>query len=151
MVNSTKKGTLTMSKSGICSHSGASAFNEYVIFSTIPAKQQRLRQFLRATHDPHGLGHKELVGCYKGEIEPAWMVNKVRLDAITAEGFLDEQESILVLGHCANGGARPAHLEFMRGGDPVNLGMFSQDIENHARKQDAWTYDPQLQLYFTCS
>jgi hypothetical protein len=150
MVNSTKKGTLTMSNSGICSHSGASAFDEFVIFSTIPAKQQRLRQYLRATHDPHGYGHKELIGCYKGEIEPAWMVNKARLDALMAEGFLDEQESILVLGHCRNGGARPAHLEFLRGDEPVKLGFFGQDSEKGARAKDAWTYDPQLQLYFTC-
>ena len=137
--------------SGIQSHSTAAAFESYVIFSTIPEKVKRLQDYLRATYDPQGLGHKYLIGSYKGEVEPAWIVNSKRLPEIFAEGFLDEQESILVLGHCRNGGARPAKLEFLKTGKTLELGLFHQSSETVARQRDAWSFDPQQNLYFVCS
>lgn len=135
---------------GIQSHSSPAAFEQYVIFSTLPEKVKSLQDYLRATHDPQGLGHKYLIGCYKGEIEPAWIVNSKRLPELYKHGFLDGQESILILDHCRNGGARPARLEFLKSGESVDLGLFRQSSEEFARKCDAWSYDPQQNLYFVC-
>jgi len=139
-----------MSKSGVCTHSTQSAFEDYVIIATAPHKVQSLRDYLRKTDNPHGLGSRELVGSYKGEIETAWIMNVKRLPAIQAAGFLIEQESVLHLLHNPRG-ARIAWLEFVRSGNKTALGHFVNVPEEQAKREQGWTFCPATHAYYVCT
>lgn len=105
------------------------------------------------------IGFKRLVGCYKGQQEPAWIINARDWRALAASGWIDGQESVLHLGAWENGG-RPAHLYYStrwtsfgppiagRSGTPEFLGAFKQATKAYALKQDAWTLDPTTHEYF---
>ena len=139
-----------MTKSGICNHSSGTAFESYAIFSTVAHKQDALRKYLLKTDDPCGMGSRELVGMYKGDIEPAWIVNERRLPDLHAEGFLIEQESILMLGKNPRG-ARNALLVFIGKSDPVDLGHFVNVPETQALRADNWTFCPADKSYWICT
>lgn len=107
-----------------------------------------------------GLKLKRVVGAYKGQTEVSFVTPLDTLYAATASGWLDGQESILVLssrplveGRVA--GWRDAALLFLLPDgrpDPqkpaVPLGRFVAANQATALAQDAWTFDPSEDMYY---
>lgn len=98
-----------------------------------------------------GIGFKRLLGCYKGEQEPAWIINARDWRKLAASGWIDGQESVLHLGAWANGG-RPATLYYGERIDGhirfIEAGTFRLTTKRHALAQEGWTFDPSTTEYY---
>lgn len=133
---------------------------QYVIFSIdfVPGYSSTGARALRVAgfeSDLRGLdiGFKRLVGCYKGEQEPAWIINARDWRKLAASGWIDGQESVLHLGPWQDGG-RAATLHYQHLEAPgVNkwqesIGTFQLTSKKRALASDAWTFDPSTGEYF---
>jgi len=134
----------TQQNSGIWGSSTTTAWQEYIIFSVSPGNEKRLAETL----EQFQIGHKTLVGSYKGEQEPAWIVNVNNFPQIKNLNLVSDQESILKLGK-AGRGARLATLQFLddKTAD-IDLGRLVVVTEKTAKAQDAWTFDPSTEIYW---
>lgn len=95
---------------------------------------------------------KEVQGCYNGAREVSWVVPVAIYTDMLRCGYLDTQESVLVLGPKPRFSAhRPATLYYLDERLPKNLGYFvPQDDDFDPSSVDAWTFDPRDGTYYVC-
>lgn len=99
---------------------------------------------------------KEVQGCYNGAREASWVVSVAIYTNMLRCGYLDTQESVLVLGPKPHYSAhRPATLHFLHWNRlPENLGYFvpqdDDDDDFNPNSVDAWTFDPVNGTYYVC-
>lgn len=93
---------------------------------------------------------KPLVGCYKGKQEPSFLIEKAKFDRIIRDsGFVDGQESILIVSGCNKAYAT---LEFLDGVTPdESLGSMCNVSEDAAMTYDAWTFRPDINRWYICA
>lgn len=162
---------------GVCSHSSSVGNEEYVIFSIdnpygkvvvgkdLSPEQVRSMYSIEdadrmiqteARMFEQWLGHqdipyKRLLGSYKGEQEPAFIVNQQYMSRVVSAGWVNNQESILLLSKI-QGRHRYATLYYLTAKNKESLlyelGRFYETTEEFAKKHEAWTYDPSTGLYF---
>jgi len=110
----------------------------YVLFSSNdPAGLER---DLRALHIPF----TKLAGCYKGESEPSYLVDREHWPRARQLARVKDQDSALHIGPRLANGSRPAFLEFLnvakKGTRAAQwLGWFRSTDKATALRQDAWT------------
>jgi hypothetical protein len=130
---------------GVTPHSSDAGQGKYVIFSVSVWNLVDLVQVLSSNN----IGHKKLVGCYKGKEEDSWIIKYDDFPLVFKAGLLGDQESVLILGPCDARDRRPAKLAFLNPLDnSKELGKFHSVSEATAKAQDAWTYDPGSKEYF---
>jgi hypothetical protein len=141
----------TKGLSGVCGYSGPDHYLEYAIFEVgNDALADRFEDWVKA----HGFGYKRLVGSYKGQTNPAFLMPRRRLVWVEAAGWLSRQESILILGSHkdpASGrvlGSRSAKLVWLDGRPETPLGRFRQVSGSYAKSQPGWTWDPTTGFYW---
>lgn len=120
--------------------------NSYVVF----ALDKWAGEFLEELAG-QGVTAKTVKGGYTMEstgelvIEPAYIIPAEQWPIVSASGFVDQQESVLVLGPKASRDAhRPAMLHFLSltaSRLPVFLGYFVDCEEHIAKAQAGWTED----------
>jgi hypothetical protein len=129
------------------------ARNTYVVFSVDlyasphnETRRRALERFMLQT----GIGYKTLQGCYAGTRETAYIVNAKNYESIRADGHVDGQESVLVLGpKIGRDGHRPATLHYLAPDRlPEYLGLFVTCSKEFAEARDAYTYDPADDSYW---
>lgn len=118
----------------------------YVIFAldNSPDVAYRLQCLQR-----QGITAKAVQGGYTMEstgetvVETSYIIPTEQWAKVFASGFVDKQESVLVLGPKASRDAyRPAMLYFLSGPElPVFLGYFVDCAEHVAKAQAGWTED----------
>lgn len=87
-----------------------------------------------------------VIGCYKGQTEHAFIINAKHFEAhVKPSGFVDGQESFL---YVASGNKAEALLVFQDGRESVDIGCMKQVEESVAKACDAWTYRPDLGVYW---
>lgn len=87
-----------------------------------------------------------VIGCYKGQIERAFIINAKHFDKyVKPSGFVDNQESFLQV---ASGNKMEAVLLFPATGARVSLGSMHQVDEAEAKACEAWTYRPDMGVYW---
>lgn len=132
---------------GIHNHSSD---ERYVILSS--SKIEELKAFL----ENNGIGHKAVVGRYKGKLESSYIINARNLDEIqlAKAGFIDDQESILYLTPHSYGYAnydeknRVAILYFNSPSiPPRELGVFRAVNQDKVKDND-YSYDPTINTFF---
>jgi hypothetical protein len=138
-------------------NSESAAEHYFIVASTVP---EEFSNFLQLA----SVGHKEIEGCYKGEIERAWVINNRDHDYIrdNVPTWCD-QESVLHLGaiKLVDGvEVRSATLKFtgqINGNEwqpivirdrPQDLGYLWPVDEATARSHDAWSRDGDQ--YYVC-
>ena len=95
---------------------------------------------------------KICVGAYKGVLEQSFILTEHDF-AATIEGsiFIDQQESVLLVedGHRDETYASLHYLSGgVRDGEHVSLGLLKSVDKSVALEQDAWTYRPDLNIYW---
>ena len=132
---------------GVCPHS-TNLSSPLVIFCVGPSPM-RNAEFLSWAAD-RGLGVKEVVGCYKGEMERAFVMFADDFDA-HVRPWVREEERVLRLGMpVRRAGDRPASLHYSDG-RVEELPNFRQVSPSQALSEDAWTFDPMTGVYFACT
>lgn len=130
---------------GVCAHSSASSNNSYVIFSVVPEADDGLFKWLR----DEGIGYKALNGSWRGHIERSYIINQDHLPALKIMGWLDGQESILLLGpQPARRGYRLGVIEWLDNGQQEPAMRFVQTTKEYAMRQEGWTHDPSDNSYW---
>jgi hypothetical protein len=88
-----------------------------------------------------------LIGSYKGVLEQSYMIEAQ--DRKHIEPFIEGQDSIL---HVPASTRQPCHLEYLQGDTPTTekLGPMRTVSAEKVLQNDAWTYNPKLNMYFTC-
>ena len=87
-----------------------------------------------------------VIGCYKGVREFSWIIHKDDFDKyVKNSGFVDNQESFLQV---ASGNKMETVLLFPASGERVPLGCMHQVDESEALASDAWTYRPDMGVYW---
>ena len=95
-----------------------------------------------------------LLGCYKGEQEPAFITSLASFDkTFRWSGFLANQESVLHVTGCNK---MYAELEALwhntfDGEKRKSLGPMQQVSMDVAKSHDAWTYRPDKNQWFICA
>ena len=95
---------------------------------------------------------KLCIGAYKGVLEQSFILTEHDF-AATIEGslFIDQQESVLLVedGHH---GEMYASLHYLSNGvcdgEHISLGLLKSVDKSVALAQDAWTYRPDLNIYW---
>lgn len=126
-----------MSDDGIWGHSSGSKAQHFIMAT---ARPEVFAQYL-VTNE---IGHKEVLGCYKGVQERAFVLNMDNLGVVFEAGFLTDEESILVLGAYNARDWRKATLYGISSTWERDIGWFRSVPEAEAKAQDAWTYDPSI-------
>jgi len=130
----------------------------YVIFSIDDAHDMHtLSKFLHSM-DVHKAmqrmqGDMKLcVGSYKGVLEQSFILTERDFGAFVEGGeFVQCQESVLLIedGHYGEVYASLQYLSVgMRDGEHVSLGLLKSVDKSVALEQDAWTYRPDLNIYW---
>lgn len=97
----------------------------------------------------HDIHVKPLVGQYNGQSERSFVANYN--DFLTIRPWLNDEESMLILGAC-NGNNEPmATLHYLDTGVEVDLGRLVIADRDAALGQRSWTYDPFTKNYFVCT
>jgi hypothetical protein len=131
---------------GVCAHSDESSKTDMVIFSV--GNEPFFDNAFKNYCDTRNIAYKEVVGCYKGIEETAFITSMDDAADYLPDYFVEDQESVLSLGPLIKG-ARSATLHFMDPDvEPVSVGLFRHASEKYARKQDAWTFDPSTNSYY---
>jgi hypothetical protein len=90
-----------------------------------------------------GILFNRVLGCYKGEQENAWIINRKDWHAIVNHALVSQQESILHLGkldRTQSKDVRPGVLEYSAiQRVPEFIGYLWPVTEEYALTQDAWT------------
>lgn len=142
----------SLAGSGVCSHSSDEFWSEYAIFS-VGNNALRDNQFRNWCYS-EGIPYKSMYGCYKGQTETSFLVHLNDWPKALNAGFLDGQESVLMLSKPVNLGGgrhyRSAQLLYLADGSVENIGRCMEKARDWALKQDAWTYDPLTNTYWCC-
>lgn len=130
---------------GLWGHSSPTGGMEYIIFSTPEPKQLDLMTYLTTNN----IGWKPLLGKWKNTYELSFIINyQYFRKHIEQNGFVDDEEEILLLGKMNARDVRPATMINMDTKTKENIGMFKEisrsDIDNH----DAWSYDPYQDKFY---
>lgn len=131
---------------------------EYVIFAIdndddahTNAKFMRHMDTLDAMSKMRG-NMKLCIGSYKNKLERSYLVRfDDFFDHVAESGYVDDQESILVLRDGYYGRTYATlKYEFVRDKAESDefLGLFKHRPADEAMAGDAWTYRPDLDLYF---
>lgn len=142
----------TNTNGGIWGHSAAP--QKHIIFSIDGENNYETCEAFEAYLTKLNIGFKLIKGSYKGQTENSWIVNSKDFDAILDAGYLDNQESILVLGGHDARDRRQAHLEYLKDtpeastGDTINLGWLGSVEQAEALACEAYSYRPDLGQYF---
>ena len=95
---------------------------------------------------------KLCIGAYKGVLEQSFILNQPVFDAfVEGSEFLQGQESVLLVedGHKGEMYASLWYLDQgLRDGEHVSLGLLKSVDKSVALAQDAWTYRPDLNIYW---
>ena len=90
--------------------------------------------------------YTKLVGCYKGQKENAWIWSLEDFNKhLRGRVWIAEQESIL---HVASGNKMEATLEYLDNTPNVELGCMHQVCRAEALASEAYTYRPDLDIYW---
>ena len=90
--------------------------------------------------------YTKLVGCYKGQKENAWIWSLEDFNEhLRGRVWIAEQESIL---HVASGNKMEATLEYLDNTPNVELGCMHQVCRAEALASEAYTYRPDLDIYW---
>lgn len=87
-----------------------------------------------------------MIGSYKGQMEHSFICNRSDFDLfIRGTVYIRGQESVL---HVASGNKMETHLEFLADGTLVALGSMHEVSREQAMASDAWTYRPDMGVYW---
>lgn len=117
--------------------------DQYMIFSC------HAPEFMTKCLEANGIDYKVVEGCYKGEREPAYIVNRKHEREIKFM-LKGDQESILFLDEVQKDGTRGAKLIFLKDGHLEKLGRFKPVDADVAAQHDAWTFRPDQNQYYVC-
>jgi hypothetical protein len=85
------------------------------------------------------------IGSYKGEIEPSYlMLWDDFKEHVIGMGFVENQESILRVSECNKQYAELVYSDQTR----ESVGSLKDVSKDEAMKHDAWTYRPDLNMYW---
>lgn len=86
------------------------------------------------------------IGCYKGQTEKAFIMDSADFDKhVKDSGFVTAQESFL---YVASGNKMEATLFYPASGERVAIGCMHSVEADVALASDAWTYRPDLGVYW---
>lgn len=119
--------------------------NEFVVFAVQPHEPHTVMNFMA----DQGIPFQVLLGSYKGQLETSFIIPHIRLEAMAVSGYVDEQESILILGAVNQNGTRPARIRFLETGEELDLGSLTRVTKEEALTNDGWTFNPMINSYFT--
>jgi hypothetical protein len=137
---------------------------EYVIFAIDNDDNVHTNaKFLRYVDEREVMGKtkgkmKLCIGSYKGKLERSYIMRwDDFMEHIAESGYVDKQESILILRDGYYGKVY-ATLKFNNdeskfpnvGYDDLFLGEFKSIPSNEAQYEEAWTYRPDLDTYYVC-
>jgi len=137
---------------------------EYVIFAIDNDNDVHTNaKFLRYVDEREVMGKtkgkmKLCIGSYKGKLERSYIMRwDDFMEHIAESGYVDEQESILILRDGYYGKVY-ATLKFNNdeskfpnvGYDDLFLGLFKSIPSSEAQYEEAWTYRPDLDTYYVC-
>ena len=121
----------------------------YVIFSIDNEDDPRVRRKFEGDFEDSvltGSNLIKLIGAYKGETENAYLARVADFDAfVKPMGFVANQESILRVSECNK---RYAVLEYLADGTQQDLGCLKDVPEAEAKAQEAWSYRPDIDVYW---
>lgn len=130
----------------------------YVIFSIDDVHEVHTLAKFTHTVDVHRVMQrmqgdmKICVGAYKGALETSFIMTEYDFAAfIEGSEYVLNQESVLLLedGHRGNTYASLHYLSRgVRDGEHVSLGLLKSVDKSVALMQDAWTYRPDLNIYW---
>lgn len=122
-----------------------------VIFSIDNPSHAQVEKFRQYCEDENILDRmKPLIGCYKGEEEPSFICSQqVFRDNINHSGFVDDQDSFLVITGCNKAYATLYYQHANRKYEA--LGSMCNVSEEVARSHDAWTYRPDIDAWYVCA
>ena len=87
-----------------------------------------------------------MIGCYKGKREHSFICREDDFNEfIRNTAFMRGQESILIV---ASGNKMEAVLEYLSDGRIVGLGCMHEVCKEEAMQAEAWTYRPDLDVYW---
>jgi hypothetical protein len=114
------------------------------IFACQPHKPEELMAFMVSMR----IAFKVVLGSYKSEIETAFVVNYDDIFSIVNHGWLDEQESIMILNSVKGMRERDAFLAYGTG-VVEQIGEFVQEPDRSKLvNYDGWTFCPFTESYF---
>ena len=142
---------------------------EYVIFAIDNDDNVHINaKFLRYVDERQVMGKmkgkmKLCIGSYKGKLERSYIMRwDDFMEHIAESGYVDKQESILILRdgyygkvyatlkfNSAYNSDWPAEFPNV-GYDDLFLGEFKSIPAHQAQYEEAWTYRPDLDLYYVC-
>ena len=142
---------------------------EYVIFAIDNDDNVHTNaKFLRYVDEREVMGKmkgkmKLCIGSYKGKLERSYIMRwDDFMEHIAESGYVDKQESILILRdgyygkvyatlkfNSAYNSDWPAEFTNV-GYDDLFLGEFKSIPSNEAQYEEAWTYRPDLDTYYVC-
>lgn len=130
---------------------------DYVIFAIDnDADLHTNAKFLRHVDEQRAMmkmnGTMQLcIGSYKGKLERSYIMRwDDFMSHVADSGYIDQQESVLVLRDGAYGKTY-ASLQFNAdtvGDDELHLGVLKPVTAYNAMLEDAWTYRPDLDQYY---
>lgn len=118
--------------------------NQHVIFAAQPYLPETVMGYLLDNLIPF----KVLLGRYKGENETSFIIEHSNLDRVKQAGFLNQQESILILS-AAGSGPRTAKIVYLKDEAEMSAGLFVPITKQEADAEDGWTYEPFSNTFFT--
>lgn len=121
--------------------------HDYIIFSVDQNKLVDFDSYL----DSLDIGHKKLIGHYKGQTETSYIINSVDMDQPGMVEWFKDQESVLELGPKDKLSRRVATLVFIQSGDRLSLGRLQSVTRREAEANGDWTYDPTTDEYYICT
>jgi len=140
--------------SGVCSHSNPTIWQDYIIFEIDDHQSNCFELKLSCTQQ--GFGLVELEGCWKGEVNPSFILPAKEFFAgATGESigsrFCLEQECVLHIGPPEKRARawRDATLLYTNG-KTESIGKFKQVAANVAKEQSGWTRNPNNGAYWIC-
>lgn len=142
-------GTLnTAANQGVQSYSSVTGQTPHIIFC-VGQSLVRVMAF-RSWASAEGLPFKSLHGSYEGKEEESFIVSEPDFVKHDVARWVQDEESILVLGAADSHSRRPATLRYIKPPHPdIDLGLFKSVPRKVALKQSGWTYDPSTGEYYT--
>lgn len=130
---------------------------DYVIFAIDnDADLHTNAKFLRHVDEQRAMmkmnGTMQLcIGSYKGKLERSYIMRwDDFMEHVADSGYVDKQESVLILRDGAYGKTY-ASLKYNDGSDDeLNLGVLKPVTAYNAMLEAAWTYRPDLDQYYVC-
>jgi hypothetical protein len=127
------------------------AATEVVIFAAQPHQPEDVMHFLASNN----IRFKTLLGSYKGTREVSFLVSRDRFDDVMSQGFLDQQESILVLKGTNAHDQRIAEIVYLNANEEQpegvlaeEVGIFVEATREEAEAQDGYSFDPSNEKFY---